>query len=188
MFLTLKANRNLPLFYTVAFYTLINEIKINVKQFLSLTISLLISSLLFIAIIQIPKTISFDTNWEEICNTTTITPYPYTALKKYQQLSGNVFANYEWGGFLIWQKPNIKVFVDGRMSAWRAPDKTYPYQTYLEIIQTKNNWNEKLKKLKTNYLLIGTGTYLDLLLQKENTKYGWKEKYRDQNSVIYHAL
>lgn len=207
MFLTLKANRNLPFFYTYVFILILNNrVMLNLFQHpfqnrsrskFGMTIQrlndnllfpILIAFLLFFIIIVTPQTISFDTNWEAICNTTTVTPYPCIALKKYQQLSGNVFANYEWGGFLIWQKPNIKVFVDGRMSAWQAPDNTYPYQTYLEIIQTKNNWNEKLKKLKTDYLLIAQGTFLDLLLQKNPKKYGWEEKYRDQNSVVYYAL
>lgn len=114
--------------------------------------------------------------------------YPCMALKQFPQLSGNVYANYEWGGFLIWQKPNVKVFVDGRMSAWKTGDGTYPYQTYLAIIQAQPGWNEKLQKLKTNYLLIGTGTFLDLLLQKEKNQYRWEEKYRDNTAVVYQAL
>ena len=38
---------------------------------------------------------------------------------------------------------------------------------FLDIIQTKPGWNEKLNKWKTDYLLIINGTFLDLLLQKE---------------------
>jgi hypothetical protein len=191
--LAFKGVRNLPYFYTYFFYIIShnhfsNDRDMNGNKSYSIIIPILISLIIFFSLIQIPQTVSFDTNWEEICNTTTITPYPCIALKKYPQLSGNVFANYEWGGFLIWQKLNIKVFVDGRMSAWKAPDNTYPYQTYLEIIQTKNNWNEKLKKLKTDYLLIGTGTYLDLLLQKEHIKYQWEEKYQDKDVVIYKKI
>jgi len=95
---------------------------------------------------------------------------------------------YEWGGFLIWQKPNIKVFVDGRMPAWKDENGKSPYQVFLEIIQTQPGWNEKLNKWKTNYLLIGNGSFLDLLLQKESKKYGWEEKYRDSIAVIYKNL
>lgn len=98
---------------------------------------------------------------------------------------GNVFSMYEWGGFLIWRKPKIKVFVDGQMPSWKDNQGKSPYQVFLEIIQTKDNWNKRLKALKTDYLLITTDSFLDLLLQKEAKKYGWQEEYRDDLAVIY---
>ena len=55
------------------------------------------------------------------------------------------------------------------------------------FIQTQPDWNETLKKWHTNYLLIGNGTFLDLLLQKDAAKYGWQEKYRDRVAVVYRA-
>ena len=63
-----------------------------------------------------------------------------------------------------------------------------PYQIFLNIIQTQPGWNEKVKKLKTNYLLISNGTFLDLLLKEKAAQYGWQEKYRDTNAVIYQNL
>jgi hypothetical protein len=92
---------------------------------------------------------------------------------------------YEWGGFLIWQKPNVKVFVDGRMPAWKDENGKSPYQIFLEIIQTQPGWNEKLNQLKTDYILISNGTFLNLLLQKEANKYRWQPVYRDDIAVIY---
>jgi len=103
----------------------------------------------------------------------------------YLCFSTSPYAAYEWGGFLIWQKPAVKVFVDGRMPAWRDKNGKSPYQVYLEIIQAQPGWNEKLRSLKTNYLLINSGTFLDLLLAKEAKKYNWQEVYRDKTAVIY---
>lgn len=114
-----------------------------------------------------------------------LTKYPCQAIKNYPQLSGNVFSMYEWGGFLIWQKPNIKVFVDGRMPAWKDENGKSPYQVFLEIIQTQPGWNEQLRKWGTNYLLIGRGTFLNLFLQNDSIKYGWQEEYRNDVAVIY---
>lgn len=47
--------------------------------------------------------------------------YPYAAVNflEKQNLRGNLFASYNWGGFLIWKMPDRKVFIDGRMPSWR---------------------------------------------------------------------
>ena len=185
--LSLSARRNLPFFYPVSFYVMLdslNDLK-NLRWIhYEIFIPILCSIIIFVLIIYVPKTIKFDTLWAEYCQKGQI-PYPCQAIKNYPQLAGNVFANYEWGGFLIWQKPNSKVFVDGRMPAWKDENGKSPYQVFLDIIQTQPGWNEKLNRWKTNYLLIGSGTFLDLLLQKDAAKYGWQEKYRDNNAVIY---
>src|SRR5205814_1427764 len=36
-----------------------------------------------------------------------------------QSLKGEIFALYDWGGYLDWKLPEKKVFVDGRMPSWR---------------------------------------------------------------------
>ncbi|PIV10025.1 hypothetical protein COS31_05765 [Candidatus Roizmanbacteria bacterium CG02_land_8_20_14_3_00_36_15] len=191
-FLGLKARRNLPFFYTTFFYVFLNgpypvsffsqRKFIEAVDFISLP--LLVSLMAFLLIVQLPKTVQFNYSWQNYCRTGLVT-YPCQALKNFPSLSGNVYNAYEWGGFLIWQKPQIKVFVDGRMPAWKDENGKSPYQVYLEIIQTQPGWNEKLNQLKTNYLLIQNGTFLDLLLEKEHDKYGWQEKYRDKTAAIY---
>jgi len=184
--LGLLAQRNFPYFYAVFFYIILRDVKFNLNHLHSLAAPLLAGIIIFVAIIGLPKTIESNTSWQTHCDYGAgVSSYPCQAIQKYPQLSGNVFANYEWGGFLIWKKPGIKVFVDGRMPAWKDENDNSPYQVYLEIMQAKNNWNEKLKIIKTDYLLIAGGTFLDLKLQKDPKKYGWVEKYRDNISVIY---
>ncbi len=194
--LSLSARRNEPFFYTVMLYVLLQE---NIVQsfFKKLKFSLFASEIilpLFISFfvitlgfLSIPRTIKFDTNWNEYC-TKGQSIYPCNADNAIKKLSGNVYSMYEWGGFLIWRNPNIKVFVDGRMPAWKDETEKSPYEVFLEIIQTKEGWNEKLAKFKTDYLLIQQGTFLDLLLQKEAQRYHWKEFYRDDLAVIYKKI
>jgi len=195
--LAFQARRNLPFFYTFFFYVLFNEKKFydlfqNQLKIVSIKIDNIIASIIvtlsiFLFIIQLPSTISFDSSWNNYCNLG-LSKYPCQAIKNYPKLSGNVYAMYEWGGFLIWQKPTIKVFIDGRMPAWKDENGQSPYQVFLDIIQTQPGWNEKLKELKTNHLLISNGTFLDLLLKEKAAQYGWQEKYRDTNTVIYQNL
>ena len=183
--LALKAVRNLPFFYASLTYILLDDLKVTLKNYSLPTIPFLAAISIFIAIIQLPQTIHHSTSWDQYCNRSISAVYPCDAIRKYPQLSGNVYALYEWGGFLIWQKPNIKIFVDGRMPAWKDENGKSPYQVYLEIIQTQDGWNEKLRTLKTNYIFITNGTFLDLLLAKDAAKYGWEEVYRDNSAVIY---
>jgi len=184
--LALQARRNLPFFYTVFFYVVFHDFKLNLRSLTDPVIPLLIAIIVFVGIIQTPKTIQFDASWENYCKKDSENPYyPCQALKKYPQIHGNVYSLYEWGGFLIWQKPEIKVFVDGRMPAWKDEEGKSPYQVYLDIIQTQPGWNEKLNQWKTDYIFISNGTFLDLLLQKEAEKYHWKQVYRDNSTTIY---
>lgn len=114
---------------------------------------------------------------------------------------GNIFNRYEWGGFLIWQLPDYKVFVDGRMAAWAAESAAHalrrlgeggrtsevvsPYTIYLEILQTQQGWEETLNEYNIGWILISPGTFMDLLLEPNPEDFGWLEVYRDKISVIY---
>ena len=185
LYLGLSARRNMAFFYTVFFYIYFDQNKVNLFQELNnIVYPLLICGIIFTFIAFMPQTNNFNQSWNIYCNQGLIS-YPCEAIKNYPKLSGNVYATYEWGGFLIWKKPKIKVFADGRMPAWHDENGKNPYQVYLEIIQTQPGWNKKVNKLKTNYLLISNGTFLDLLLVKESKKYHWQEVYRDKTAVIY---
>ncbi len=180
----LKAQRNLPLFFISYFYILLSDVKIKIGQFEQVLLPLSIALSVFAFVIKVPAAFSQLYSWTDYCEGITVS-YPCKAIGNFPQLHGNVYALYEWGGFLDWQKPGIKVFADGRMPAWHDENGKSPYQVYLDIIQTKPGWNEKLRSLKTNYIFITDGTFLDLLLQKSASRYGWKQVYRDNLAVIY---
>jgi hypothetical protein len=199
--ITLQARRNLPFFYTIFFYTilysrltyqLINQLdhdRDQVGPINQLSFCFLLALVFVFAAINIPQTLNFYQSWETYCRKGLVV-YPCQAIEKtnLKQLSGHLYTAYEWGGFLIWQTPNLKVFTDGRMSAWKDENGQYPYQVYLYIIQAQKGWNEILKKHKTDYLLIQSGTFLDLELQKNAEKYGWKETYRDDVAAFYKRI
>ncbi|MBI3341604.1 hypothetical protein HY024_00615 [Candidatus Curtissbacteria bacterium] len=45
----------------------------------------------------------------------------------------NIYNDYAWGGFIDWQYPEQKVFMDGRMTGWRNAGGGYIFRDYLEI-------------------------------------------------------
>ena len=87
----------------------------------------------------------------------------------------------EWESF----SKKYKIFVDGRMPAWKTPSGKSPYTIYLETLQTQPGWQKILKDYNINWILISPGTFMDLLLKKNPTKFGWQEVFRDEVSVVY---
>ena len=63
--------------------------------------------------------------------------YPVEAVNylKEEHISGRLFNDYGWGGYIIWQAPEIKVFIDGRMTGWRKDDGSYILADYVAIAQ-----------------------------------------------------
>lgn len=164
------------------------ETKKYLQQLELLTIA---AAILVLALIRIPQTIEMSTNLESYC-AKGLVKYPCKSAQfiRDNHLPGtNAFTAYEWGGFLEWQLPQYKYFVDGRMPAWDTLNKKSPYTEYLKIIQAQPGqdsqaWDKRLEEYKTDFLLIGSGTFLDIEL-KENQHLVWKETYRDNVSVVY---
>jgi hypothetical protein len=72
---------------------------------------------------------------------------------------GNIFSSYGWGGYLIWQLPEKKVFIDGRMPSWHNPgapsnESTYAFGDYMNILENKKSFALISKKYDIDTLLI----------------------------------
>jgi len=196
-YLALSARRNLPYFFLVAFFLFLTSpatqklmhdfsARQNLRKYLSLALSLL---LVVIGLtISLPHSWRTNRSWQDFCLASPLN-FPCSAVEYLKsQASGNIFNRYEWGGFLIWQLPQDKVFVDGRMPAWPTSSGKSPYTIFLEILQTQPGWNESLKEYGIDWILINPGTFMDLLLKDDPPKYGWEEKYRDEISVVYRRV
>ncbi|HUS52345.1 MAG TPA: hypothetical protein VMX77_02660, partial [Candidatus Bathyarchaeia archaeon] len=181
-FLALRARRDIIFFFFFA-GNIFSLIKIKNKWLTPLTFLAAITIFIFGFFLQLPRTIMIDANWERFCETRSVCQAA-EFLKK-QPEKGNIFNTYEQGGFLIWQLPEYKVFVDGRMPAWPHPSGKSPYTIYLETLQTQPGWQETLKEHKINWLLISPGTFMDLKIKDNPQSFGWQEVYRDKKAVIY---
>lgn len=184
----LRARRNLPLFYLTYLFLGLNVVQLKLKEKVAAQLELLlIPALLVLAVgLSLPSKI-LDVFSFDYCGGGYV-GFPCEAVSFMKDKEGgNVFNMYEWGGFLVWQIPQMKVFVDGRMPAWQDPATgKSPYTLYLDILQAKEGWAEKLEAYGTDYLMIGPGTFLDLAVQEEGPEnLGYQELYRDSVAVIY---
>jgi hypothetical protein len=190
-YLTIKAKRNLPFFGLIAtgviYEVFENKLENLEKNSLikTLTSIFLLSAIFLVAFVNVPKTFESVRDPEYIC-TQGLLPNPCKAVKfiRDNNIPGiNVFSSYEWGGYLAWQLPQYKFFVDGRTPAWPTPEGKSPYTVYLEIIQAQKGYQESLAKYGTDWMLVPANTFLDIELQ-ENKRF-WKEIFRDEISAVY---
>ena len=117
------------------------------------------------------------------------TYYPKAAVSYIRQSNrdGNLFAPYNWGGYLDWKLQTKKVFIDGRMDTWNRDTETKgevrnAFQTYMSIVSGKET-SIHFQAFRINTVLWfkneSTGL-VDTLL-----KDGWEKEYEDSVSVIY---
>jgi hypothetical protein len=190
--LTLQSRRNLPIFALIGTLSLLETFGKDLVrlekdlQFQKLVNVGIVLGIFYLLFTHVPKNFSLATNWQQYCYQGMVV-YPCKAvqfIKTNKPEGKNVFSAYEWGGFLEWQLPEYKFFVDGRMPAWPTPQAKSPYTIYLEIIQAQPGYQEKLDKYGTDWLLIGSGSFLDLELSQKDNKL-WKNIYKDGAASIY---
>lgn len=128
---------------------------------------------------NLPKVIAETSDWHKL---TDAGGYPREAVEwlKVHPPSGKMFNVYGWGGFLIWQLPEAKTFIDGRMCGWQSPD-TSIFASYLDITQMKPEMDEVLEKFKVSWALVGRK---DPLAQYFRVNPAWKVAYEDAYAVV----
>jgi len=95
-------------------------------------------------------------------------------------LRGNIFAYYNWGGYLHWRIPGqMKVFIDARASAL-FDDATF--RDYLKIFAVEPGWELVMERIPVDYVLwpIEEGPIYNSLLKNGH----WRFLYQDAVSVL----
>jgi hypothetical protein len=136
--------------------------------------------------------------------------YPAKAITfiKNHRIDGTIFAPYVWGGYLIWQLPERKVFIDGRMPsfAFYAPagESDSVFKEYIQLMQG-NKMKTIFQKYHIRYLLLQKlptrkkDVFDELFIQlglvlpdikdvgffKAIQKIGAEEIYTDNTAVLY---
>ncbi|MEW5807744.1 MAG: hypothetical protein AB1756_10430 [Acidobacteriota bacterium] len=106
---------------------------------------------------------------------------PVTAVKMLKEngASGNIMNEYDWGGYIHWELPSSRIFVDGRS------DTVYPYETIKEwayFVNGVGEWEEVLMKYGADSILIRTQ---HLVNEKLKGSGRWKLVYYDNICSFY---
>jgi hypothetical protein len=92
-----------------------------------------------------------------------------------------LYNDYAYGGFLLWWLPEEKIFIDGRMPAWRHGDRGI-FQDYVALSLTNPPDLSVLSAYSVDWAMVRRKSLLDEALASEET---WKREYEDGKVTIY---
>lgn len=101
--------------------------------------------------------------------------YPAEAVTflKEQEIKGNFFSVYNWGGYLIWKLPEKKVFIDGRMPCWKQNGFS-AFETSSKIYLGEEDFQPIFEKYSVSLALLPK-----LRIKEPN----WREKIREKLGI-----
>lgn len=113
------------------------------------------------------------------------TSYPIEAVQWVQahraRLGTRPIHDYQYGGFLLWWMPQAKVFIDGRMPAWRIGDRQL-LRDYMEVRETDPPNLAVLDKYAVDWALVQRESSLARAL---GTRPAWRREYEDAKVMIF---
>lgn len=114
--------------------------------------------------------------------------YPYGAIQymKEKNLPGNLFNEYNWGGYLIWQYPEKKVFIDGRMAIWETP-KVRIFDEFQDLMGAHRQTSlDLLDKWKVDLVLTAPVRPVNGTLSLATDE--WILLYQDEESMLWQRI
>lgn len=147
----------------------------NISAFVILSLSILIA-------ISLKNPISLSQmSWDTFCS-------DYLGCSKNSaqflidnKLTGNLLTFYDWGGWLIWNYPEIKPSIDGRMHLWK--DKS-GYSAFEEYYPYEQNFSD-IDKSKYDVVLMSPQKPVYERLEELAFENKWKKVFEDENSGVF---
>ncbi|MEY4705291.1 MAG: hypothetical protein RL042_1496 [Nitrospirota bacterium] len=113
------------------------------------------------------------------------TSYPIEAVQWVREhrdrVGSRLYNDYAYGGFLVWWLPEEKIFIDGRMPAWRSGDRRI-FEDYVALSLTDPPSLSILSAYSVDWAIVKKKSLLDEALSREQT---WRRKYEDEKVSIY---
>lgn len=113
------------------------------------------------------------------------TSYPIEAVEWVREHRGRLGTrpvhDYQYGGFLLWWLPGEKIFIDGRMPAWRIGDR-WIFRDYVDVRETDPPRLAVLDKYAVDWALLKRDSALARMLGGLPM---WRKEYEDAKVVIY---
>ncbi|MDE3242077.1 MAG: hypothetical protein KGO52_05065 [Nitrospirota bacterium] len=113
------------------------------------------------------------------------TEYPIEAvawIKEHRtQLGQRMYNDYGYGGFLLWWLPGEKIFIDGRMPAFRIGDR-WIFKDYMALANGNLPDVTVLDKYQVDWAIVSVGTPLSQTLARQPD---WREVYLDSKVAIF---
>jgi len=104
--------------------------------------------------------------------------FPASAVEwiRNQPIQGQMFSEYDWGGYLIWNLDDYPVFVDGRTDLYGDAI----IKEWKTLMNGEDGWKEIIENRKINTVLVRADRPIITLLQND----GWHTIWRDEQSIV----
>lgn len=161
LFLSFQSRRNFPLLFIVSFLYIVKNIYLffDLKEIKASKIPVVLkffvlACLLCGGVFQLYSVKMTSEPFISYCQ-----KYPCAAVNFLQSQPKlkdfNILNEYNWGGYLIWQYPDKKLFIDGRLPQAEFAGHTY-LEEYLEFYKKDADLGAKLKEYEIKLVLIKT--------------------------------
>ncbi len=94
--------------------------------------------------------------------------------------ASRVFHHYAYGSYLIWQAPELPVFIDTRIELY--PEEQW--QEYIAISGARYDWEALLERYEVDALLLSKADQPELIRAAEGSP-NWELRYEDDDAAIY---
>lgn len=149
------------------------------KLYYSLFLSVI--SLCMIVFFKWPISVYTTVTWDKYCQSNNVACSPASAEYLQQhKLSGNLLSLYGWGGWLIWNYPDIKPGIDGRMHVWEKDG----YSAFGEYYKYEQNLAD-IDKSKYSVVYMSPGKPIYKRLERLVEAGRWKKMYEDKLAGVF---
>lgn len=106
--------------------------------------------------------------------------FPVKALQYVENnpIKGNMLNEDNWGGYIIYAHPSLKVFMDGRLDMYQQAF----LDEYQKLNKGKPEWQDILEKYNVSWILFSNNTYFHNLVKASPN---WEVYYQDELSTIF---
>lgn len=120
--------------------------------------------------------------WSKYCSASVILCSPSAVrFVEENKLANNISTPYSWGGWMIWNYPNVKPSIDGRMHLWKDEKE---YSAFAEYYTNVQDWESiDRSKYDTVIALKIKPIYKRLTALSKEGK--WKKVYEDRFSAVF---
>jgi hypothetical protein len=109
------------------------------------------------------------------------TVFPVTALDSDFDTSGNVLNEMAWGGYLLLERPDVPVFIDGQTDFYGEELS----RDYLAVIKARQGWREVLDAYDIAWTFTRRWEPINQLLALDPD---WRRAYEDDVAVVYRRV
>ncbi len=176
---SMSATRNLPLFVIATYNELdrylekfSKELPDNTSRKIELAKTILLS-LLAISVVGWLVFTNKDIFTPWLNNDHDATPVAAVTYLKTHNCKGNLFADYDLGGYLIWKLPGQPLYIDGRMPSWQDENGKKYLDRYMDILKDSKAREKEFTKYNIKCVLMRRNSATNEIIASLN-KIGWR--------------